>query len=194
MVAAISGDVMRKTVVSVFSILILLFFPVGAVSYEGASRSYPVSWNLGEIEIETNPIVTVSGDPNTDTVTGADGSYTIKLDILSGTASAAFYIDYEITSQDIVSVSLSASGAMKNESSAEIDWKLEKIIKNNSTESRETILDKDNKYGKTLLYSHIPENGIYQEGGVPVEIVTERLITAEKGIYKTNITLYVEVG
>lgn len=190
MVAAISGDVMRKTVVSVFSIFILLLFPVGAVSYEGASRSYPVSWNLGEIEIETNPIVTVLGD----TVTGADGSYTIKLGILSGTASAAFYIKYKITSQDIVSVSLSASGAMKNETSAEIDWKLEKIIKNNSTESRETILDKNNKYGKTLLYSHIPENGIYQEGSVPVEIVTERLITAEKGNYKTNITLYVEVG
>ena len=192
MVAATSGDVMRKTVVSIFSILILLLFPIGAVSNEGASRSYPVSWNLGEIEIETNPIVTVSGDP--DTVAGADGSYTIKLDILSGTASADFSIDYKITSQDIVSVSLSASGAMKNESSAEIDWKLEKIINNNSIESRETILDKNNKYGKTLLYSHIPENGIYQEGGVPVEIVTERLITAAKGNYKTNITLYVEVG
>ena len=161
-----------------------------ALSVLPVSRSIPVVWDLGTVEIPFSPSYTFHGvDENGNKVDGELSALSLKRDGMR--ASKQFYATIGITSKDTVNVSISSTGygSMKRDDGNELHW----TLKMKDGDSWTTIIDKNSYDDAKVFHNHIPsEHGISSSEDILFELETESILMLEEGTYRTAITIKTE--
>lgn len=167
---------MRK---AILFILISLFI-IGSLSAETvlASSNIPVNWNLNDIEVKEGIIVTFVKDDDSE-ITGAlefgtSGMYGV----------GQFKIEYKITSLNTANVYISGEGDLGDV----LSWSLKQM----QNGSWKTLLSKDDKYKRKVIFTHYPSTkGITSSGELEFELQTENLLTKDLNQKSYSTTLCV---
>lgn len=181
-------------------LFLILLFTIGvqihaadepaALSVLPVSRSIPVVWDLGTVEIPFSPSYTFHGvDENGNKVDGELSALSLKRDGMR--ASKQFYATIGITSKDTVNVSISSTGygSMKRDDGNELHW----TLKMKDGDSWTTIIDKNSYDDAKVFHTHIPsEHGISSSKDILFELETESILMLEEGTYSTAITIKTE--
>lgn len=154
------------------------------------SRSIPVVWDLGTVEIPFSSSYTFHDvDESGNKVDSELSELSLKRDGMR--ASKQFYATIGITSKDTVNVSISSStgyGSMKAGEN-ELHW----TLRMKDGDSWTTIIDKKSYDDAKVFHNHIPsEHGISSSKDILFELETESILMLEEGIYRTTITIKTE--
>lgn len=181
-------------------LFLILLFTIGvqihsadepaALSVLPVSRSVPVVWDLGTVEIPFSSSYTFHDvDENGNKVDGELSKLSLKRDGMR--ASKQFYATIEITSKDAVNVSISSTGygSMKRDGGNELHW----TLKMKDGNSWVTVIDKSSYGDAKVFHNHIPsEHGISSSEDILFELETESILMLEEGTYSTEITIKTE--
>ena len=191
---------MKKSILFILSVIIMI--NVYAETKYPVTRTIPVRWDLGTVDIAEKAVPTLH-EVKEDNTPG-DIIYTLALDVSGLKASKKFFISLDIVSRDIVSINVRATsnsednpGALLNsDGTRTINWYL---LKQNEEdiESLETIINGKDYISSTRLYDHYPSlNGLVSKEDILLEIETDRFSMSDIGdSYSTKIYIdVVDVG